>query len=268
MNLDHYLQRIGFRGVADAGRETLDALMAAHVNTVTFENLNQQLGQPVTMDLADIYQKIVAQQRGGWCFELNSLFGWALTELGFDVDYLAGQVGRSEFAPEFLANHMLLRVKLDQPMLVDVGYGCGLTRSIPLSPNEQKQSPYVVSITQLNDGYNRYCEFVRGEPGTYDFTLEPVDRAYFEAASHRLQTDPESPFLRTLTAQLRHHDKHMVLRGLVLRTVAHSGSEEVLLTSKGELVRCLLDVFGLDKPEIADLWPKLQQRHEELFGSN
>lgn len=248
-------------------RTVLDQLMTTHVNAVTFENLNQQLGRPVTMSLNDIFEKVVEERRGGWCFELNSLFAWALEQLGFEVQILAGQVGRQEGDAEFLANHMLLRVDLDQPFLVDVGFGCGLARSVPLSPGTHMQSPYDISVRELGDGFMRYSEQVQGDPQTYDFTLTPVERDYFSPACDRLQTDADSPFLRTLTAQRRHGDQHHVLRGLVLRVVGRQATQEQNFHSREQLVDCLREFYGLDVPEIADIWPDLLRRHEELFGS-
>ena len=269
MDLDLFLERIGIpQGVSlGANRTTLDQLMVAHTNAVTFENLNQQLGRRVTLSLEDIFKKVVEDHRGGWCFELNSLFAWALEQLGFEVQMLAGQVGRQEGAPVFLANHMLLRVDLDEPLLVDVGFGCGLARSIPLLPGTQMQPPYDVSVSELSDGYLRYSEHVRGEPATYDFTLEPVTTSYFDDACERLQTDPESPFLRTLTAQRRESHQHLVLRGLVWRVIGQERTEEQVFASQEQLLTCLNEAYGLDMPEIADIWPDLLRRHEELFGS-
>ena len=270
MNLERYLERIGYRGNLSKtpDRSMLDQLMMTHVNAVTFENLNQQLGRPVTMDLENIFEKVVEERRGGWCFELNSLFAWALEQIGYDVQLLAGQVGRSEGDPAFLANHMLLRVELDQPLLVDVGFGCGLARSIPLQAGSQLQLPYDVSIETLSDGYMRYGEQERGAPQTYDFTLMPVNRNYFNKACDRLQTDPESPFLRTLTAQQRQGDQHIVLRGLVLRTVGREATQEFIFETKEQLVECLQQTFGLDVPEIAEIWPDLVLRHQALFGAD
>ena len=83
MKLNAYLRRLGWTGTPKVDRETLTGLIHAHLASVPFENLNQQMGIPVSMDLEQIYDKLVHQKRGGWCFELNNLFAWALTELGF-----------------------------------------------------------------------------------------------------------------------------------------------------------------------------------------
>lgn len=267
MDLDRYLERIGYRGSTSmaVSRATLDQLMTTHVNAVTFENLNQQLGRPVTMCLKSTFEKVVEERRGGWCFELNSLFAWSLDQLGFKVQILPALVGRQDGQP-FEADHMLLRVDLDQPYLVDVGFGGGLVRSVPLQQSADVQPPYSVSVRALADGYVRYSEDDAGKSATYDFSLKPVDVNHFETACHRLQSDPDSPFRRTLTAQRRSGDQHLVLRGLVLRRIGPAATEEVVFASKKQLVTCLKQDFGLDVPEIGTIWPDLVRRHEDLFG--
>ena len=50
-----------------------------------------QLGRPLTIERPQIFEKIVRNKRGGWCYEMNGLFGWALAELGFRVTRSAGR---------------------------------------------------------------------------------------------------------------------------------------------------------------------------------
>ncbi len=77
-DLDGYLARIG---VTATPAPTLDylALMArAQLYAIPFENLDPLAGVPVRLDVASMWDKIVVNRRGGYCFELNLLFaqGW------------------------------------------------------------------------------------------------------------------------------------------------------------------------------------------------
>ena len=94
LDLDAYLQRIGYTGRLRADLETLDALHAAHINAVPFENLDVHAGRPVTLSLEAAYGEIVTRRRGGWCYEMNAVFGWALSEIGFEVLRLSAGVRR------------------------------------------------------------------------------------------------------------------------------------------------------------------------------
>src|SRR6185503_6394389 len=94
MDLQAYLDRIGFAGEARPDLATLTALHRAHLLAIPYENLDVQFGTPVTIEPAAAFEKIVTRGRGGWCYEMNGLFGAALDEIGFQVTRLAGGVRR------------------------------------------------------------------------------------------------------------------------------------------------------------------------------
>ena len=49
--------------------------------------------------------------------------------------------------------------------------------------------------------------------------------------------------------------------------MARPGAAEMrMLNSPEELVSVLTSEFHLDVHEVADLWPRITARHEELFG--
>jgi N-hydroxyarylamine O-acetyltransferase len=268
MDIALYLDRIGYSFPVRPDLDTLKGLMRAHLASVPFENLDQQLGRNVTTDLAGIYDKIVARRRGGWCFEVNTLLQWALEEIGFTVAPLAGHVGRSVSAPEISDNHKCLRVDLDGgAFLVDVGYGGSQIDPIPLAPGEAEQTPYHLSITETGDGFLRFSDAAHDSASSFDFTPEPVAPDHFDASSLRLQRDPASPFRLNLTAQRRFADRHLVLRGKILRTVTANGVEERQLASADDLVTCLKDRFDLDVAEASGLWPRIEARHAEIFNT-
>ena len=95
MHLPSYLARINLPSPPEPTLSGLKRLHRAHLLAVPFENLEVQLGRRVGTALPPIYEKIVENRRGGWCYEMNGLFGWALSELGFRVTRLAGGVMRS-----------------------------------------------------------------------------------------------------------------------------------------------------------------------------
>ena len=63
------------------------------------------------LDEARIVNKIVREHRGGFCYELNSSFGWLLRQLGFVVERLSARMNTvvpDVFGPPF--DHLCLRV--------------------------------------------------------------------------------------------------------------------------------------------------------------
>jgi N-hydroxyarylamine O-acetyltransferase len=267
MNLNHYLTRIGFTGNPRPDRATLAALMQAQLQTVPFENIDQQLGIWVATDVQSAYTKVVENHRGGWCFELNALFRWALTEIGFEVQTLAGHVGNNGENRTAPADHMFLRVDCEEPLLVDTGFGGSMIEPIPLFQANTQQPPYILTVTEEDNGYFRFSEqLADADITSFDYKLTPVDETYFDDISKSLQTDETSSFLRMLKAQRRYPDRHVILRGCVKKTVAPQGINEQVLSSGKALVDCLHDDFDLDVPDIASIWTTIARRHEELFS--
>ncbi|WP_170409384.1 arylamine N-acetyltransferase family protein [Ruegeria atlantica] len=266
MDLENYLNRIVYSGDLKPNRATLENLFAAQLRMVAFENIDQQLGVPVSFDPSDVFEKVVLQQRGGWCFELNTLFSWVLQEIGFEVAYLAGYVGLEKPSPDQAPDHMLLKVECDEQLLVDVGFGGAMSAPVPLKPIKVSQQPYDITLAAQNEGYIQYSESAGGREAGYWFALDCVEPRVFQPASTKLQTDPNSPFLRTLTAQKRYTNRHVVLRGRVLTTFDTVGTREETLSTPKELADCLKYDFGLNVPAIAEVWSKIMKRHGELFA--
>ncbi|MEO6393687.1 MAG: arylamine N-acetyltransferase, partial [Pyrinomonadaceae bacterium] len=121
--LDRYLTRIGYAGSTEVSPQTLRDLQLAHLYSVPFENLDISAGRYIRLDLDRLFEKIVNERRGGFCYELNGLFSAMLRSLGFSVDRLAAGVANKSggFGPKF--DHLTLLVHLPEPYLADVGFG-------------------------------------------------------------------------------------------------------------------------------------------------
>jgi len=269
MKLQSYFDRIGYRGDARPDLLSLRDILQAHARSVPFENLDVQLGRPLTTDVKHCYAKIVARGRGGWCYEQNGLFGWALTEMGFDVTRVAAAVMRQERGDDSAANHLCLLVRspdLPQTYLADVGFGGSMYEPIELVEAEYSQAPFRVGLRQLEDGHWRFWENPGDGEFNYDFVPEAASEDALAAKCEVLQSNPDSGFVLNLVAQLRGPDRHTSLRGRVLSIATADGTTTRTLASAVELVATLADVFHLHLPQAADLWPRVKARHDELFG--
>lgn len=102
-----YLARIGLSGELPLTAETLTRIVSAHYQTVPYENLFILSGTPLDLSPEALFQKIVLEHRGGFCFELNAALGELLEGLGFSVTHLAGPVpaGRTGRDPHAAAPH-------------------------------------------------------------------------------------------------------------------------------------------------------------------
>jgi N-hydroxyarylamine O-acetyltransferase len=268
LELSAYLERIRFGGAVRPDLATLKALHRAHQFAVPFENLDVLLRRPIAVNLEANYDKIVRQRRGGWCYEMNGVTGWALQEIGFEVIRVSAGVMRVHAGDAQLGNHLCLLVRLEKPYLVDVGFGGSLAEPLPLEASQREDLPYRLVLSELGNSYWRFAEAAYGddEPFSFDFCVVPADEALLARKCQSLQTDPDSPFTQNLVVQRRTGDAHLSLRGRVLATIHATHIDKRLLGSADELVTTLRDSFDLDIPDAVGLWPSICARHEVLFG--
>ena len=265
--LPDYLRRISYDGELAPSLTVLEALLAHHVQSVPFENLDVQLGTKLTTDPAAAYEKIVPGQRGGWCYEQNGLFGWALSEIGFDVTRVAAAVMRIERGDGANANHLCLLVKTAdarQTFLVDAGFGGSMIAPIPLAESDHQQSPFHIGLRKTDDDHWRFWEDLGKGEFSFDFRTEAADENALSDKCDFLQNDPSSGFVQNLVAQLRLPDQHKTLRGKVFSLATPSGIDTKTLDSADELLAVLRNEFRLDVPAVRELWPRIEERHAEL----
>ena len=129
--MQDYLDRIGFDAPVAQDLVTLSGLQAAHMTAVPFENIAVWRGETVTTDESWSIPKVVERGQGGWCFELNGAFAALLESLGFTVHRLGAAVLLD--GPTQVVDHVALEVVLDEPYLVDVGFGESFIKPLRLN---------------------------------------------------------------------------------------------------------------------------------------
>jgi len=226
VTVDAYLARIGYDGPRAPTLEMLRAVERAHVESVPFENLDIHLGRPLVLDQEANLRKLVERRRGGWCYELNGSFAWLLEQLGYRVTLLGSRVEWEGGASRDLA-HVLMQVDLDQPYLVDVGFGFGSVGVVPLA--------------QVADGVVEHPDGLR-----VAFSLEPHRLEDFAAMNEFQQTSPDSNFVRTRVCAIALPDGYLRLRELTLSEQHGVGAVERELAGEDEWRSVLRDRFGVD----------------------
>jgi N-hydroxyarylamine O-acetyltransferase len=266
--LSEYLARIGYRGGLDPTAETLRALHRAHLLAIPYENLDIHLGRPLVLDSERVFAKLVTGRRGGWCYEMNGLFAWALGRIGFSVRLLAGAVGRDRAGTGVGAegNHLVLLVELERQYLADVGFGDGLLEPIPLAPGEYHQGFLRFGLERSGARWV-FHNHPHGGAASFDFTLAPHRLSDFAAKCRELQTSPASGFVQKTVCQRIFPDRIVTLRGAVLRIVSAAGVSQRVVADAGEYDAILREQFDLAIPESRDLWPRVWSRHLDWQAS-
>lgn len=270
MQLAAYLHRIGYSGSTVPTRDTLFAVHRAQAYSIPYEGLDIQLGRPVDLDPVRIFDKLVLQHRGGWCYETNGLLGWALGEMGFQVRRITGGVHRRERGDAAFGNHLTLLVELgpselDQTWLCDLGLGDALRAPILLTEGFHVDGDLVFRLERLSDGCWRFHNHGYGTPESFDFFDAPADEALFAAQNRFLQTDPQSHFVLNAEAVHLEPQSSVTLLGRVLRHASATGVEKELIDTPQELGAALDRHFGITGLKVETLWPRVIARHNQLF---
>jgi N-hydroxyarylamine O-acetyltransferase len=247
LDLDAYLRRIGYDGPRDPNADTLRSLVETHRRNVPFENLDIPRGRPIALDEIAIYDKIVVRGRGGFCHELNRLFRWALTQLGYPTVLLGTGVlypAAGEVFPPL--SHQMLLVSLAERWLVDVAFGARGAR-VPLrldSGASQSDGVNLFRIDRTSDGYTLRTLLAAEWRPLYEFNLEPRQPSDFDERCR--QQEAEAYWNAHWICTRTDPGGHISLDDRRLITVRNGQREERLLDGDEELRTVLRETFGLD----------------------
>ena len=242
-----YLERIDYTDVVEATDSVLTNLHRQHVFQIPFENLDIYYKRPFGLDIDCLYQKVVNGFRGGFCYELNLLFNWLLTEIGFSSRIIASRIFNEQGVPGPPFDHMSVYVKTKKEFLVDVGYGDLFVTPIEIRDGVQfdgrnffridkwNEQEYVISMSSNGEDYSK-C---------YTFCLDVVNLGDFNAVCRDKQSNPNSYFVKNVicTKPIEmgrvtiFNDKLVEKRGELRIETAIQGQETLL--------SCLKNRFGV-----------------------
>lgn len=247
MDLRAYLDRIGYSGPAEPTLQVLRTLHLQHMLTIPFENLDIPLKREIRLELPRIYDKMVRRRRGGFCYEQNGLFAWALREAGFDVDMLSGRVARADggYGAEF--DHMLLLVRVNgERWIADVGFGDSFVEPLRLDTSTaQFDRGLEYQIVQEKDDYL----LLRREDGRLErkflFNLLPHEFQDYAGMCVYHQTSPHSTFTYRRVCSKATAGGRITLTGTALIITEEGKRSETEITSDEQFERFLRVHFGI-----------------------
>jgi len=256
-DVEGYFKRIGFSGERSATLETLKQIHKFHPQAIPFENLNPFLRIPVSLDIHDLYRKLVLSKRGGYCFEHNLLLMEVLRALGFKVKGLAARVLWNQPQGAITARgHMLLLVSIGSvDYITDVGFG-GMTLTAPLQlkVDEQQQTPHEdFKITPLGSDYVLQAKVQGDWRMIYSFSLQENFQIDYEVTSWYLSNFPSSHFITGVIAALAFDGGRYALRNTDFSVHYLDGRHErKSVQSVDTLIELLTNTFRIDVPVTPD----------------
>jgi N-hydroxyarylamine O-acetyltransferase len=190
--IQQYLNYLQFQGSIEPSIKLLGQLQTKHLHTIPYENLDVALKRGISFAIPDLFQKIIVQQRGGNCFELNILYSWLLRELGFSVTNRYAQFWRNMDANtplEDVPMHQLLLVQLDGvPYISDVGVGAlAPCKPVPLIAHHEHREGNELYKIEWDDtyGWMLYEQTPHNWRLLYNFTDNDNDAIFAPRLSHQ-----------------------------------------------------------------------------------
>lgn len=259
-NLADYLDRIRHRRAAPSPAALRD-LQAAQLAAIPFENTEPLLGILPDLGMEAIWRKLVVERRGGYCLELNALFGAALEALGYRIKPVLGRV-RMGAPTGGIRSHLAHVVSFaDQRFLADVGFG-GPAPEAPLRiGTEMPQVDRLGTFRLRGDPATGETVLARETPDgwftLYGFDEVPVTDADREGANFFCAAHPASPFPNHIMLNRVTDAGRVSLFDLRLTTPGQTRA----IDSPSDLARVLHDLFGLCDAGLAPrLWEKIAKR--------
>ena len=254
-----YLNRIGYEGAFALNKETLDELVFCHQKSVPFETYDVHVsGKTPALDEASLYEKIVVNRRGGYCFELNKTFELLLVSLGFDARPVLSRAvrGRDSRMP---INHRGMLVALDGiEYSLDVGFGGPMPAGALalIDGCEQDIRGELYTPRRIDDCWWAIDRITRSSKDFFDDGLpvrrqtelelcvavvEDLDFGFFNIAC----SQPGTLFRDFIVCNRRLENGHYALKDYVL-TIRDDGQKAVVeFADNDELKAGLLKYFGM-----------------------
>jgi N-hydroxyarylamine O-acetyltransferase len=181
----------------------LSDIVRRHLSTFSFSSVGPRLGEELPLDLKSLYQRIVVQHRGGYCFEQNGLVYEILQELGFQVElYLARVIYNKDIHPGLTHRVTLVHLQ-DQRYIADAGFGpLGPARPVPM-PTQATQLPTqgrrIFRIAEPNPGDYHMQTTQDGDfYSLYKFELSHYGQADCEVGHFYSHRHPQAAFVNNL----------------------------------------------------------------------
>lgn len=253
-DLKAYATRINYTGSFEPTMEVLEAIVEHHCQAIPFENFDVLLQKPIDLSPERLQEKLIVQQRGGYCFEQNSLMLGILQQIGFTVRTMSGRV-RLESPREVLPprTHLFLIVTFEgREWLVDVGVG-GFTLTSPIRfvLNVEQQTKHETRrIIRENEVFYHQAWTGKAWLDVYEFTGEQMPQIDREVANWWTSTNPHSKFRKNVLCSMagKNGERLGILNNRLTRRKSDVILEQFTIESQDHLIELLYNEFNLTFP--------------------
>ena len=229
----------------------LNALIRRHIARLPFCSIGPRLGLDLPLDLPALFDRIVQQRRGGYCFEHNGLFFAMLAELGFDVQLLLARVIYNRNVHPGLTHRITLVKVGAERYIADVGFGpMGPRAAVGMSgePDVREGQSYRVHEAQPSEWHMQLMK--DGDWfSLYRFELLRYGEADCELGHFFSHRHPDAAFVNNLVASRILDGEVRSLRNREYRVLRPEGDQARPIEGPQQLHAILLEEFDLTMTE-------------------
>ncbi len=248
MNWEKYLERIKYKSDLNPTLENLKLLQELHQLNVPFENLDIHYNRKIILDIPRIFHKVIENERGGFCYELNGLYYELLRFLGYEVKRVSARVHsrKNGYGKEY--DHLAIIAKIEgNDYVTDVGYGEFAFHPLLINKDITQKDPrgtFVIDDYDLN--YIRIKK-VEGEGYNpeYIFTLQERTFQEFEEMCQHQQTSPAAHFTKKKMITRPTHKGRITLTEDNLKIRIGKMITETLVIDEAAFDELLLQYFNI-----------------------
>ncbi|MCD2138408.1 arylamine N-acetyltransferase family protein [Salinicoccus halitifaciens] len=226
----------------------LDGFISSYMERVPFENIDVQNKVPISVELEDIFDKIITRGRGGFCYEMNTLFRYYLNAKGHDAYNVSATVKNPDgWTRE--GSHMSTLVRSDGLYVADVGFGDLPVKAMPIRPAEE-----AIVVDDVNgryraveayDGFEVQKDYGNGFETLYRGGFTPRKTEEFHDNLMYNQQHPDSIFVRKLLITMPKSYGRVSMSENNL-TITKDGKKEKFEVDSGNYRKFLKEHFDLD----------------------
>lgn len=258
--VENYLQILNLHG-RKLNYTFLRDIVTRHVATFAFSSVGCQLGDNLPLDFESLYQRIVIECRGGYCFEQNGLLFGILEELGFSPKLFLGRVIHNKDIHPGLTHRISMIEYEGEQYVLDVGFGfTGPSLPIAMSGIESHDGRRTFRIAEPSPG-EFHMQVLKGGDffSLYRFELARYGQADCELGHFFSHKHPEANFVNHLVVSLIGDNETRSLVDLKYWLIGQNSTQNLDISSSKELGHILVNELGLQvtEEEIHQLYTKL-----------
>lgn len=225
----------------------LGEITRCHVAQFSFSSVGPMLGDDLPLNIQALYQRIVVNRRGGYCFEQNGLMYAVLRELGFKVKlYLCRVIYNRDIHPGL--THRITLVEIDgNRYIADVGFGpLGPQLPVSMSGEESQENFRLFRIREQNPREFHMQTLKDGEFYTlYKFEPARYGQADCEVGHFYSHKHPGATFVNHLVVSKILDHEVLSLRNHEFQAITKSGVHSHCIANEPELQIVLDTRFGV-----------------------